>query len=585
MLLSPRNLKFRHRKKLHFSLITAIVLFQLLLLLIIYNEIFNEAKLDSITNQLQQASKIKTILERSKSHQLKAQANFKDFINTHKKEYLDLFKKNTASLNASIDTLSTMSESNSSWNEFLSKELPGSQNQKDIKSKMDSVLQLKLPGDFNFDSPSIQLTPYNYKDVLNSIKVETTKEVDTVKKKGFFSRLGKALSGKSDVQKEKVNILVTMKFGKEVVSGDVTTQLGKAFEKTNSYYSDAFATIQSNLKSNLLEQQKKEASFAALNLQLLIYSGGLLESYEKTLGDFTKLANTRFNKQYQTNKAIRNYTIIGLAVLVIIISFILFFFTRIAFDYEKQLYKAQIKIQESLQFKDRIVSMISHEIRSPLSIISIYSKYLSSKIKDEEIKNVFDSIQFTTNSLYTLSNQILEFSKNENKKMQLNKQIFNLKDEFLAMEKTLKTVVESNENSFIFENNLPDHSNVNSDVVKIHQLLYNAIGNANKFTNKGQVKLSCTLKERNQYQWNLEVIVEDTGVGISKTDLEHIFDNFYQAGKEEKVHNLGAGIGLNLCKDLAELFQGNINVSSELNKGTTVAFNLVLDKVNEGFVN
>jgi signal transduction histidine kinase len=416
--------------------------------------------------------------------------------------------------------------------------------------------------------------------VLNSIQVETTKEVDTVKKKGFFSRIGKALAGKSDVQKEKVNIVVTLKFGKEVSSGDVSTQLAKAFENTNSYYSDAFATIQSNLKSNLLEQQKKEASFAALNLQLLIYSGGLLESYEKTLGDFTKLTTLRFNKQYQTNKQIRNYSIISLAVLVIIISVILFFFTRMAFDYEKQLYKAQQKIQESLQFKDRIVTMISHEIRSPLSIISIYSKFLSAKINDVETKNVFDSIQFTTNSLYTLSSQILEFSKNENKKLDFNKQVFNLQDEFVAMATSLKTLVESNENTFVFENNIPNHCQVNSDVVKIHQLLYNAIGNANKFTNKGQVQLSCMLEEYKKDQWNLELIVKDTGVGISKADLEHIFDNFYQASVEEKVHNLGAGIGLNLCKDLVELFHGNIQVSSELNKGTTVAFNLILDKAN-----
>ena len=74
--------------------------------------------------------------------------------------------------------------------------------------------------------------------------------------------------------------------------------------------------------------------------------------------------------------------------------------------------------------------------------------------------------------------------------------------------------------------------------------------------------------------------VQDTGKGIDKNDLEHIFDNFYQGVVKEKVHNLGAGLGLNLCKDLVELFQGKIKVSSELYKGTTVAFDLILDKYN-----
>ena len=144
---------------------------------------------------------------------------------------------------------------------------------------------------------------------------------------------------------------------------------------------------------------------------------------------------------------------VGLVILVLLISIILFFFTRLAFSYENRLYKAQLKIQQSLYFKDRIVSMISHEIRSPLSIISIYSKFLSSKIKEKEVKEVFDAIQFTTNSLYTLSNQILEYSKNENIKMELSQQAFDLEQEFSAMALSLQTLVKGNGNVFIFENN------------------------------------------------------------------------------------------------------------------------------------
>jgi signal transduction histidine kinase len=108
--------------------------------------------------------------------------------------------------------------------------------------------------------------------------------------------------------------------------------------------------------------------------------------------------------------------------------------------------------------------------------------------------------------------------------------------------------------------------------------LYNVIGNANKFTTKGQIHFRCDLQEFSLSTWNLVVTIEDTGVGISKADLEHIFDNFYQGVVDEKVHNLGAGLGLNLCKELVELFDGTIQVTSELNKGTTVVFNLILKK-------
>lgn len=578
MFFSPKKLNFKYRKILHFSLITAIVLFQVVLLFIFYNEMYNEAKLDTLSKELKQVDAIRSILDRSKNTQRVAQENLKNFARTHQIDYLDAFRQNTVSLSASMDTLSKVSKTNAAWKQFLENDNSNLQYQRDLKVKLDSVVHFQSPSTFALGAKSIQLKPYNYKDVLSSIQVESTKEVDTVKKKGFFSRIGNAVSGKVDVQKEKVNVLVTMKFGKEVSTGDVTSQLAKAFENTNAYYASTFASIQSLLQSKLDAQQKKEAAFEAFNLQVLNYSADLLANYEKTLQGFNALISARFDKQYKTNKTIRNYTILGLVILVLLISIILFFFTRLAFSYENRLYKAQIKIQQSLHFKDRIVSMISHEIRSPLSIIAIYSKFLNSKIKDKEVKEVFDSIQFTTNSLYTLSNQILEYSKNENIKMELSQQCFDLQQEFSGMALSLQTLVESNTNIFVFENNFPTPCKVNSDVVKIQQLLYNTIGNANKFTTKGQIKLSCDLKEFSLSTWNLVVTIEDTGTGISKTDLARVFDNFYQGVVNEKVHNLGAGLGLNLCKELVELFYGEIQVTSEVNKGTRVCFNLILKK-------
>ena len=578
MFFSPKKLNFKYRKILHFSLITAIVLFQVVLLFIFYNEIYNESKLDTISKELKQVDAIRSILDRSKNTQRTAQENLKNFARTHQIDYLDSFRQNTLSLTASMDTLSKVSKTNAAWKKFLENDNSNLQNQRDLKVKLDSVLHSDSPINFAISAKSIQLKPYNYKDVLNSIQVESTKEVDTVKKKGFFSRMGNALSGKVDVQKEKVNVLVTMKFGKEVSTGDVGSQLAKAFENTNAYYASTFASIQSLLQSKLDAQQKKEAAFAAFNLQVLNYSAGLLANYEKILQDFTALTSARFDKQYKTNKTIRNYTIIGLVILVLLISIILFFFTRLAFSYENRLYKAQIKIQQSLHFKDRIVSMISHEIRSPLSIIAIYSKFLSSKIKDKDLVSVFDSLQFTTNSLQTLSNQILEFSKNEREKMVLNPSLFDLSSEFINMAGALETLVAANGNTFVFENKLPLSTQVYSDSVKLHQLLYNVIGNANKFTTNGTISMSCSMQEFTSSTWNLEVEVRDTGIGISASDLNHIFDQFYQGVVEEKVHNLGAGLGLNLCKELVELFDGTIQVTSELNKGTIVTFNLILKK-------
>jgi signal transduction histidine kinase len=143
--------------------------------------------------------------------------------------------------------------------------------------------------------------------------------------------------------------------------------------------------------------------------------------------------------------------------------------------------------------------------------------------------------------------------------------------------KTLATLVENNENKLLVKNNIQKQYIAHSDVVKLYQLFYNIIGNANKFTTKGLIKVIIQAVELSPSKINFEVVVEDNGKGISKSDIEHIFDNFYQGIVEEKIHNFGAGLGLNLCKELVELFQGNIHISSDINKGTKVTFNLLFE--------
>jgi signal transduction histidine kinase len=570
-----KNLNFKYRKIIHFSLIASIVLFQLLILIIFYNEIFNESKLDSIAEEIKANQKIVGVLNTTKKNYAVAQENFQSFLSTHDTPQLTKFNSNVITLSDNLDTLSYYSEKNENWKDFQQKNNPeNASEQLLLKTKLDSILNKQLPPSIKFNLDDFKLKPFNYKDVLNSIQVESSKEVDTVKKKGFFGRLGNALSGKVDVQKEKVNVLVSMKFGKKVTTGDVATQLAAAFKNTNQYYAAEFSKI----KGTLLNFQKKEAAFAALNLKLLNYSATLLRNYEQSLADFSAATSERFNEQYKINKSIRNYTIIGLIILVIIISVILTYLTRLAFDYENRLVIAQVKIQQNLSFKNRIIGMISHEIRSPLSIISIYSKYLSAKIQDEEIKNVFDSVQFTTNSLTMLSNQILEYSKNENKELSLNVTAFNLEEQLSNVVKSLQTLVADNGNKLVYEQKIEKNIIVNSDTTKIHQLLYNIIGNANKFTKQGTITINCNAVQDKNNIINLIIAVKDTGAGISQEELPHIFDQFYQGESGSNINSLGVGLGLNLCKELVELFKGTIQVTSKENEGTTVSFNLLLQQ-------
>ena len=417
----------------------------------------------------------------------------------------------------------------------------------------------------------------DYKDVLKSVDIETYLLIDSVERKGLLSRIGDAIAGKVAVQKEKLNVVVTMKYGKKVTTGNIEEQLANAFKNTNNYYQGQF----SNLKDNLNDYRNTDSKFLLRNDELLGYNDMLLSKYDDALELYTKAIKEDFNAQYQINKKIRNYSIIGLVLFLIVISGILILLTRLAFDYEKRLLNAQEKIQQNLSFKNRIVGMISHEIRSPLNIISIYSNSISKKIKDEELKSSFKTIQHTTVSLSMLANQILEYSKNENKKLELNKSTFNLKQELSGFLKSLKKLVEDDGNKIEFDCNISEEFMVNSDKVKIHQLFYNIVGNANKFTENGIINIKLDIQQFSSSQYNLFIEIEDNGKGMSENDLKSVFESYYQGLVSEKVHNLGVGLGLNLCKELVELFDGEIKIESKINQGTKVNFNLILDKINK----
>lgn len=569
-----RTLNFKNRKAVHFALLASIIFLQLLLLVILYNEIFNESKLDDLERELEISDQSKHFSDLTKGDYIAVQYNLQNYIQTKDNQYLANYNKALNDLNKNIDSLANKSNNSDSFLLYLKNSDSDTLSIKQLNKAIDSLINVQILPSPQLEKDLLKLNRFNYEDVLNSINVESYMMVDSVERKGLFTRLGNAIAGKVDVQKEKVNVVVTMKYGKKVTTGNIEEQLANAFKNTNNYYQNEF----SNYKNNLADLKGKDSNFLNRNNQLLNYSGLLLEKYNKALSSFSNDTKLKFQDQYKTNKLIRNYAVIGLVLFMVIISGILILLTRLAFDYEKRLLLAQEKIQQNLSFKNRIVGMISHEIRSPLNILSIYSRNISKQIKDESLQESLKSIQFTTNSLSLLANQVLDYSKNENKKLELNKSEFKLKDELDEILKSLTSFVENNNNQLEIKNAITENFQIHSDVVKIHQLFYNIIGNANKFTKKGLIKIDLKTEKTINNRLNLSIEIKDNGIGINEEDLQHIFESYYQGEISANVKNLGAGLGLNLCKELIELFDGKINVTSKKNVGTTVHFNLLLDQ-------
>ncbi|MCC9064673.1 sensor histidine kinase [Flavobacterium piscisymbiosum] len=504
-----------------------------------------------------------------------SQKNFSNYKTYKDQISLDKYNASLNEISRLVDSLSLLTKGNQEFMKILKEKYQSENTILSLESDIDSIIETQLNPAKNNVSKSFKLNKFQYKKILDSIKTDSYIKVDSVSKKGLFTRLGDALAGKMDVQKEQLKITVTMKYNDKVVSGSIEDQFANMFNTTNKYYENQFK----NLKNSFASLRDQDSKLTELNNKLLNLEAEIMPHYNKSLNVLQGNTQKELLDRYNANKAARSYTIIILIILMFVISIVLFSFTRMAFQYEKRLTTAQIKIRESLNFKNRIMGMVSHEIRSPLSIISIYSKMISSSIKDPEIKETFKSIQFTTNSLLLLANQILEYSKDENYSPKLNSKNFHLKEEINQIIYSMTSLVESKGNKIEVKSNLVSDFEVYSDATKIHQLFYNIIGNANKFTKNGLILIAMNVENNSGKQMNLKVEIQDNGIGIAENDLKNIFELYYQGTVSGKVNDLGVGLGLNLCKEIVELFGGKISVESQESKGTKIMFNLILSLV------
>ena len=559
----------RKRKFVQIILLLTSIFALLILVILLYNEFVNENKLQKYKENLDNSSALIKQKEIIKDDYATIHKNLQDFLNSKDTIHLLDYYQSLENLNNHVNSFIGTVSKDESLAAYLNQEKINLIRINEEKQLLDSLISVQKNPKNKIDFPAVNFNSFDYKDILNSVQVESYMLVDSVERKGLFSRIGDAFSGKVDVQKEKLNVTITMKYGKNVTTGNIEEQLANAFKRTNSFYYNEFGQLRKKLNTT--------ENFAENNYTILMHSEFIINSINKALTVFDKTNKQNFDNQFRTNNSIRRYTIFGLLFVLFIISGILIILTYLAFNYENRLIESKEKLRQSLNFKNRIVGMISHEIRSPLNILSMYLKSIFNNTNDPSLKESVQSIQYTTNSMSLMINQILEFSKNENKKLILNKERFNLKQNIEETLKNLNCLVESNQNQLIIQSNITNDCFVDSDKIKLQQLLYNLVGNANKFTSNGQIKVGLYIVNEFSKNINLLLTVEDSGIGISNEDLKYVFEDYYQGTISDKVNNLGIGLGLNLCKEIVELFEGDINITSKVNQGTKVECSLFFE--------
>ena len=235
--------------------------------------------------------------------------------------------------------------------------------------------------------------------------------------------------------------------------------------------------------------------------------------------------------------------------------------------------KAQ-QLEQSTKYKSEFLANMSHELRTPLNSILLLSKLMSeNKELDKEYIEYAEVIQSSGQGLLGLIDEILDLSKIEAGKMKLEVEDVSIKEVATDMRSLFMPLAKNKNLQFLVEIE-PGINQVNTDKMRLEQILKNLLSNAIKFTAHGKVALTISKAENN----NATVFkVSDTGIGISPDKQDLIFEAFQQADGSTRRSYGGTGLGLSISKELAKLLGGKIELTSKQNVGSEFTFYLFQD--------
>ncbi len=230
--------------------------------------------------------------------------------------------------------------------------------------------------------------------------------------------------------------------------------------------------------------------------------------------------------------------------------------------------------EELFQSKQQFFTNISHEFRTPLSLIlPPIQQVLKSGITDPTNRKLLKLANRNAQRLYKLVNQLLDFGKMESSKLSLKETRIELVSFCKLVHSSFKDMARRHEINYLFNSDLKAlHTEV--DIEKFEAILFNLLSNAFKYTPYGgSIELKIFNLTETNGQSFLSIQVEDSGIGIPENELGKIFDRFYQTS-ESKALNLGSGIGLTLAQEYVKLHNGQIKVESQQGKGSIFTISL-----------
>ncbi|TQF66898.1 hybrid sensor histidine kinase/response regulator [Pseudoalteromonas luteoviolacea] len=252
--------------------------------------------------------------------------------------------------------------------------------------------------------------------------------------------------------------------------------------------------------------------------------------------------------------------------------------TRALEEMNQQLEVAITEAEQANQLKSRFLANMSHEIRTPLTAIMGFTEQLLHNPQAKNAELHLDTILRNSKHLLELINNILDLSKIEAEKLEVEQNEI----EFLPLLKDVESIIlpmaEEKQLDFMLDYNFPLPKVLNSDETRLKQILLNIASNAVKFTEQGSIIIGVDFKAGPDH---FIFVIKDTGIGMSESEMERVFKPFEQADTTTTRRFGGTGLGLCISKNLAQLLGGDVEVTSEQGNGSIFSISIAANHQTE----